>query len=30
MHLTTGDVLLVAVMTEALPRLTALVQGKEA
>lgn len=30
MQLTAGDVLLVAVMTEALPRLTALVQGKEA
>ncbi len=28
MQLITGDVLLVAVMTEALPRLTALVQGK--
>jgi trk system potassium uptake protein TrkA len=30
MQLITGDVLLLAVMTEALPRLTALVQGKEA
>ena len=30
MQLMTGDVLLVAVMTEALPRLTALVQGEEA
>lgn len=30
MQLISGDVLLVAVMTEALPRLTALMQGKEA